>query len=115
MNLHKFRSLTYFIIALLNVAITIPLVIKFEGLGAAIGTAIALLIGNGFIMNIYYHKRVGIDIPYFWKEILKIFPAFILPLLTGYLIITYINIYLIPYFILGAGVYSIIFILIVLI
>lgn len=111
MNLHKFRSLTYFIIALLNVAITIPLAIRFEGLGAAIGTAIALLIGNGFIMNIYYHKRVGIDIPYFWKEIFKIFPAFIPPLITGYLFITYINIYLIPYFIIGVGVYSIVFIL----
>lgn len=111
MNLHKFRSLTYFIIALLNVAITIPLVIKFEGLGAAIGTAIALLIGNGLIMNVYYHKKIGLDIPYFWKEIFKIIPAFILPLITGYLFITYIDIYLIPHFILSVFVYLIVFIL----
>ena len=75
------------------------------------GTAIALLIGNGFIMNIYYFKKVSIDIPYFWKEIIKIFPAFILPITLGYLYIKYINIYSFPYFILGVGIYSIVFIL----
>ena len=111
MNLHKFRSLTYLIIALLNIGITIPLVIYFEGLGAAIGTAIAILIGNGVIMNIYYHKRVGIDILSFWKEIFKIFPAFLLPLLTGYLFVTVFNTYLINYFILGVALYTIVFII----
>lgn len=110
-NLHKFRSLTYLIIAILNVAITIPLVIKYEGLGAAIGTAIALLIGNGLIMNIYYHRKVGINIPYFWKEIFKILPAFILPLITGYALVTYLNIYSVSNFILGVGIYSTVFIL----
>ena len=111
MNLHKFRSLTYLIIALLNIGITIPLVIYFEGLGAAIGTAIAILIGNGFIMNVYYYKKVGIDIPYFWKEIFKIFPALLMPLLLGYLISAFVDIYLLHYFIVSVGVYSIIFII----
>jgi O-antigen/teichoic acid export membrane protein len=111
MNLHKFRSLIYFVIALLNIGISIPLVIRYEGIGAALGTAIALLIGNVLIINIYYHKRVGIDIIFFWKEIFKIFPAFILPILIGYLFTTYVNIYMTSYFFLGVGIYSVVFIL----
>ena len=40
-NMHKFSSLVYLIIALANILISIPLCMKWEALGAAIGTAIA--------------------------------------------------------------------------
>ena len=43
------------------------------------------MIGNGFIMNWYYHSKVGIDIIYFWKQILKFTPALILPIILGIL------------------------------
>lgn len=69
-NLQKFRSINLIFIALLNVAITIPLVQNFGALGAAIATAASLSIGNILIMNLYYHFRIGIDIPLFWKNIL---------------------------------------------
>ncbi len=58
-NMHKFRSWVYLFIALGNIAITIPLVKHYGGLGAALGTALALVIGNIFIMNWYYHARVN--------------------------------------------------------
>ena len=41
----------------------------------ALGTAISLLLGNGLIMNIYYHKMMKIDIIYFWHNILKFVPG----------------------------------------
>ena len=49
-NMHKFSSLVYLIIALANILISIPLCMKWEALGAAIGTAIATGVGM-LIMN----------------------------------------------------------------
>lgn len=82
-NLHKFRSILYLAIAICNLLISIPLCQKYGGIGCAIGTAIAMVIGNGFIMNIYYHKCIHLDIKYFWGQIIKLFPALILPVILG--------------------------------
>ncbi len=109
LNLHKFRSLSYFIIAVINIFITMLLVSRYEGIGAAIGTAGALLIGNGLIMNIYYHKKVGIDMIYFWKQIFKFIPAFIIPIITGYLFTYFVDINRILMFIIGVSIYSLVF------
>ncbi len=109
MNLHKFRSLTYLIIAFMNVGITIPLVIRFEGIGAALGTSFAIIIGNGLIMNIYYNYKIGIDIRYFWREIFKIFPAFIIPVGLGSIFVLNINLYVLPNFILCIALYTLVF------
>ena len=91
-NLHKFRSIIYFIVAVLNVIISIPLVKQFGGTGAAIGTALSLLIGNGLIMNILYHKMIGLDVIYFWKQIARFVPALIAPLLAGVIVMKYLTI-----------------------
>lgn len=88
-NMHQFRSWVYLFIALGNLALSVPLSIQYGGIGAAIGTAISMIIGNGFVMNWYYHKKVGLDMGFFWKEILSFFPAFILPISYG-LIVNYI-------------------------
>ena len=82
-NRHQFRSKVYFFMALGNVAISIPLGMKFGGLGCAMGTAISLLVGNGFIMNWYYHKHIGLDMIYFWKHILSIVPGFVPPVIAA--------------------------------
>ena len=70
-NKHKFRTIVFSLIAILNVCISIPLAKIYCGIGTAIGTAISLIIGQIIIMNIYYYKKIHIDIPRFWKEILK--------------------------------------------
>ena len=61
-NKHAFRSEIYLFIAILNIVLTIPLAKLYGGIGCAIATAFALLIGNVVIINIYYHKKIGIDI-----------------------------------------------------
>lgn len=86
-NMHKFRSVAYFFIAVLNIALTIWLAKPLGGVGAAMGTAIALVIGNWFAMNWYYHKKIGLDIPYFWRQILGLFPALLPP--AGYAILMF--------------------------
>jgi O-antigen/teichoic acid export membrane protein len=77
-NKQKFRSIVYLFIATLNIIISIPLSKLFGGIGAAVGTAIALIIGNIIIMNIYYHKKINLNIPLFWSQIFKMtIPVFI--------------------------------------
>lgn len=78
-DMHRFRSVLYIIIALANIAVSIPLCIHFGSVGGAAGTGACLAIGNIFIMNFYYHKRVGLNMLYFWREIARLIPAFIAP------------------------------------
>ena len=85
-NKHQFRSIIYMIIAISNVAISIPLAGKGGAIGAAMGTAFSLLIGNGLIMNIFYHKVLHINMKYFWKEILKTWKGFLIPTILALLI-----------------------------
>ncbi|EOD00108.1 lipopolysaccharide biosynthesis protein [Caldisalinibacter kiritimatiensis] len=108
-NTHQFRSWVYFFIAIANVIITIPLSKKYAGIGAAMGTALSLIIGNIFIMNWYYHKKVGLDMIYFWKQIISFVPSLILPILVGVLVHIYIDLYNIKLFLLYGFVYVLIF------
>ena len=85
-NMHKFRSVAYFIMAIANVLISIPLCKAFGGIGCALGTAISVVLSNGLIMNWYYKKKIGLDIWFFWKSILKILPGLIPPAIYGILI-----------------------------
>ena len=79
MNLNRYRMTAYTIIAVINIFTSVVLAKMYGGLGCAISTAVALLISTGLIMNRYYHKRIGIDIPLFWKNIIHMMPsAFIL-------------------------------------
>lgn len=70
-NLYKYRTIIFFGIAILNVAVSIPLTKLYGGVGAAIGTAISLVLGQIIILNIFYHKKVGINMIEFWKNIFK--------------------------------------------
>lgn len=85
-NMHKARSIVYFFIALINVVITIPLSQRWSGIGAALATMICMFFGTVVFMNYYYWKRVGLDIPKFWKSIASILPGFVLPVVTGIII-----------------------------
>ncbi len=91
-NLHKMRAIVYLLVAISNIFVSILCIQRWGTKGAAVGTAISLIAGNIIFMNIYYHKKVKLDIIYFWKEILKIMPAVVLASLIGFLIKNYVNI-----------------------
>ena len=74
-NMHQARSKVYFFVAVGNILISVPLIKWIGVVGAALGTAISLVVGNGLFMNWYYHKHIGLDIFYFWKQILSVMPA----------------------------------------
>lgn len=108
-NMHKFRSWLYLFIAVANVIISIPLAQKYGGFGAAAGTSISLIIGNGLIMNWYYHSRIGLNVLYFWKEILKFFPSLVIPAILGIIINLHTDLYNIYSFIIYSLIYGSVF------
>lgn len=91
-NMHKFRSEIYIVIAILNIFLSIPLAKFFGGIGAAISTGISLFIGNVIIINIYYYKKINIDIPRFWKNIIIMTIPVVLSVILGCIINNIINI-----------------------
>ncbi len=85
-NMHKIRSVVYFVMAIANIFLSIQLIKYFGVVGAAVGTAVSLVLGNGIFMNVYYHKKMGLDILHFWKQILKFLPAVALTVVVGVII-----------------------------
>lgn len=82
-NMHQYRSIVYALISIGNIAISIPLIKRYGSIGAALGTALALFCGTWLFMNIFYHKKIGLNMLYYWKQIFKFVPAFIPSLISG--------------------------------
>lgn len=85
-NRHKFRSIVYLIMALLNLGVSIVFCQWWGAIGSALGTAISLFLVNGILINIYYQKKCNIDVVSFWKSILKMLKGLIAPIILGLLI-----------------------------
>ena len=108
-NKHQFRSIAYAIMAILNVGVSILFCYLWGTIGVAIGTTISLLIANALIMNIYYQKKLGINIIGFWKSIGSTLPGMIIPVLCGVCLILFYNFNSLFDFVLLALTYSIIY------
>lgn len=78
--------------AFLNLGISIPLCKHFGIIGCAIGTAIGIILANIIIMNIYYHKKLGLNMVRFWRNILSILPSEIIPVLFGIFILKVVKV-----------------------
>lgn len=105
-NKHQFRSIVYLIIAVINVVGTYLAVQSHGIIGAAFVTGAATVLGQGMLMNWYYWKRIGLNIPRFWKNILPI--LWIPALLCGITLFlgTYIDFTNIIAFFCGVAVYT---------
>lgn len=109
-NMHQLRSWIYIFMAVGNILITIPLIKLFGGFGAAIGTSLSYLIGNGLLMNLYNHFKIGLNMNYFWKEIASFIPAFVIPSLYGIGINYFIDLYSIWNLLVYGSIYVILFV-----
>lgn len=89
-NMHKFRSIVYFLIAIFNVIISIPLAKSYGEVGAALGTMITMTIGNIILMNWYYQAKIKLNIIYFWKNIFELIPAVGISIVIAYICKKYI-------------------------
>ncbi|MBQ6935034.1 MAG: oligosaccharide flippase family protein [Clostridia bacterium] len=108
-NMHKVRSIVYFFMAIGNVIVSIPLIERFGVIGSAMGTCLSLICGNIIFMNLYYHKRIGLDMIRFWKEIIRFIPALIVPGIIGFCIMKFVNVDGIFEITVFAGIYTIVY------
>lgn len=108
-NKHQFRSLLYLGMALVNLVLSIYLCQKYGAIGSAVGTAISLVVGNGLIMNIYYHHKCNINILAFWKNILRLSIGLLIPVAFGIIFVRFVNTYAIIGFIVGVLAYVIVY------
>jgi len=87
-----YRSTVLFIMAIVNIVISIVLIREIGFWGAAIGTVISLIIGHGICMNIYYAKVFNMQIGYMFRHIFKgILPAGLLAMIVCIPIIMLLN------------------------
>ncbi|MBQ8742072.1 MAG: oligosaccharide flippase family protein [Clostridia bacterium] len=105
-NNHRFRSIIYTVMAVINFALSIYLCQLYGAIGSAIGTGISIVIANGIIMNIFYHKKCYIDIILFWKNILRISLGLILPCAFGIILNLTLDLYNIVLLFVGIAAYT---------
>jgi virulence factor mvin superfamily len=108
-NMHKFRSILLALIAIANIFISIPLAKAYGGIGSAIGTSLSLIIGNIIILNIYYHKKVGINVIEFWKSIIKMTIPMIIPIIAIVILMHFVKLHGYVNFIVFGGIYTILY------
>ena len=107
-NLYKYVIMIFSGIAILNIAMSIPLAKAYQGIGAAIGTSISLILGQGVVLNIYF-KKIGIDMIEFWKNFFVMSLPIILTFLIGIVINKIIVSNSIFYLISKIGLYTMIY------
>ena len=108
-NLHHFRSIVYFFMAVINLGVSIILCQMYGAVGSALGTAMSLLIANGVIMNIYYIKKCNIDVIKFWINIIRMLKGVIGPIMIGFLWNIFIGTDKIWKMLVGISIYTIVY------
>lgn len=111
-NMHKFRSIVLCIIAIINIACSVPLAHLYGGIGCALVTGISYIIGQGLILNWFYYKKMGLDIITFWKEILKITIPFVITLIIATIIVYSLKCYDWKLFVINAIIFFLLYSLI---
>lgn len=91
-NQHQTRSMVYACLAAGNVLLSTLLIPRWGCTGAAAGTAVSLILGNGLFMNWYYQKRLKLDMGLFWKRILEIIPVWILAFSLGMVLLARVDV-----------------------
>lgn len=86
-NMHAFRSIIYLVIAVINVLLSLALVKRYGVIGCAAATALGCILGQIVTMNIYYKKKVGLDISRYWANIGKL----TIPAVTSLIICSLLN------------------------
>ena len=71
MDRYEFRAKMYLVAAVVNIALTVILASQLGIVGAAMASAIAILLSSGIILNWYYGVRIGLDMASWWKSVLR--------------------------------------------
>ena len=110
-NKHRFRSILYLLMAIVNVVGTWILMQYLGVVGAALMTGIVLLIGQGGIINWYYWKKIHLNIACFWGRVGKVFVLPGIMCIAVLISYNFIDFYSITNLILGILFYFLLYIL----
>ncbi|MFT9033230.1 MAG: oligosaccharide flippase family protein [Leuconostoc mesenteroides] len=77
-NMHQFRSWILALLAIFNLLITFYSVKKWGVIGATFGYIFSVVLGNGLLINLYNHYKVGLNMITYWKKVINVLvPNFI--------------------------------------
>ena len=108
-NKHRFRSIVYLGIAIANVVGTWFLLKTMGIVGAALMTGAARIVGQGFIMNWYYDKKIGLEVGRFWKSVFPAYSCCIVLICAGLIAGSYLDFYKIPALVIGIVSFSLLY------
>ncbi len=109
MNKYRFRAISMFIMALFNIIISIFLAKKWGAIGAALGTALSLIVCNIIIINIYYYKNMNLNVIKFWKIIIKQTIPLMIPTVFIVVVMNIFKLTGIMEFVVYGGIYTILY------
>lgn len=93
-----YRSLILIVVAVVNIILTVILVGYIGIYGAPVGTAISYFVGHGVLMNIYYSKKIKLEVGKMFKEIFsKTLPSLIITSLIVSPLILWVKVGIIPF------------------
>lgn len=108
-NKHRFRSLVYLGIGVVNVIGTWFLMQYMGIIGAALMSGIGIVLGHGLIMNWYYHRKTPVNILRFWKKMGSLFIVPVIMCAITLILSKIVNFYHPPTLILGIVLYTAIY------
>lgn len=106
LNKHRLANIFYLGMALLNLLMSIELCQRYGAVGSALGTAISFVVANGIGINIYYHKTCNVNIWIFWKNILRMLPGMLPPVIVACAFKAGVQIHSISMLLMGIVVYT---------
>lgn len=106
---HKTSTVIFASVAFLNLVISIPLCKSYGEVGAAAGTCIGMFIANNIFQYFYAERVIGLDMKRWSKNIIRMLPGLIIPIVAGTLIMFYAETTKVEIFIIFVAVYTAIF------
>ena len=90
-NQMRFRVLSYLGVCVWNIILSFALSPHLGAIGATLGTVLSVLIGNILIINLYYHKKIGLDMWRAYRGTFRgILPAILLALAASWIVDAFI-------------------------
>lgn len=96
-NLHKIQICINAAVCFCNFLVSIPLAAAFGAIGSAFGTFLCEIIICIIVRGIYFYKIVKIDMKAYYKEMFRLLPGWVVPIIFG-IVINYLDLVKAQYF-----------------
>ena len=110
-NKLKYRSILILCASVVGLIVSIPILKQYGAIASAAVMSLSMLIGHGLILNIYYSKKMNLEIMRFWKEIFNMSIPLFLIMIVGYFLKNMIVIDTIFLLLLSGVIYTLLFVL----